>query len=53
MVIAGTLALLHNIHFLHEHPDMLSADQQFFLVVPTAILLLLGLFIASRFVRRL
>jgi uncharacterized membrane protein len=53
LAIAGILAVCHNTLFLHDHADWPSTTQQFFLAISSAVLLLLGLFVASRYIRKL
>jgi uncharacterized membrane protein len=53
LVIAGTVAIAHNVHFQHRHGDWPSTTQQFFISLSTAFLILLGLAFSALYVRKL
>ena len=53
MVISGLVALFYNLYSLRAHAGWPSATQQLAVTIATAILLLLGLFISSLYVRKL
>ncbi|MGA8221363.1 MAG: SdpI family protein [Candidatus Acidiferrales bacterium] len=53
MVVAGTVAILHNSHFHHQHADWPSTTQQISLSLSTGFLLLLAVAISALYLRKL
>jgi uncharacterized membrane protein len=53
LALAGIAAICHNLLFLHDHSNLSSNSQQFFLAVSDGVLLLLGVAVSAFYVRKL
>ena len=53
MVIAGVIAIAHNVFLQQSHSDWSSSTQQFFMTISNSLLLLLGIWVSARYARKL
>jgi uncharacterized membrane protein len=53
LLMAGILALCHNLLLQHDHPGWPSATKQLIMTISAALLLFLGLIISGIYVRKL